>query len=114
MTSPSPLTAFYNGVSEPLASQSVAALLPQSQAIFRTPSSTPAWPDSTFDGRRAYIRCSQDAVFPVSLQDQIMKDSKVDWIVHTVDTGHSPFLICPADLASHITALADSFQSAEC
>ena len=45
------------------------------------------------------------------MQDEMLKASGVDWIVNTLDSSHSPFLSCPAELADCLMGLADKFGS---
>ena len=56
------------------------------------------WSTSAYKGRMAYIRCAQDVVIPVADQDSMLQKSGSDWITHTMEAGHSPFLSCPAAL----------------
>ena len=96
-------------VPEPLASQAVAAMRPQSMNALMSPSPASAWADAAYSGRCAYVCCPQDAAIPVFAQDLMLKMSGVDWIIHTMDTGHSPFLSCPADLVNLAVKLASEF-----
>ena len=104
-----PVSVMCQDVSAPLALQAVAAMRPQSMNAFMSPSPAPAWADAAYTGRCAYIRCTQDAAIPVFAQDLMLKMSGVDWIIHTMETGHSPFLSCPAELANFLIKLASNF-----
>ena len=69
------------------------------------------WAASPYKGHMAFIRCSQDAQMPVDFQDMSMKQSGGDWIVHSMDAGHSPFLSRPIELAEVIMRFATDFAS---
>lgn len=101
-----PISVMCQDVSAPLALQTVAAMRPQSMNALMSPSPAPAWAEAAYTGRCAYVRCTQDAAIFVSAQDLMLKMSGVDWIIHTMDTGHSPFLSCPAELANFLINLA--------
>lgn len=74
-----------------------------------SPSPPSAWADPGYSGRRAYIRCSQDATIPVFAQDLMVKYSGVEWVIKDFDTSHSPYLSRPAELAECLVGLAEDF-----
>ena len=69
------------------------------------------WAASAYKGHMAYIRCTQDQLNSVEYQDMNLKHTGGDWIVHSMDSGHSPFLSCPAELAKIIVSLAEKLTS---
>lgn len=71
-----------------------------------------AWPDSVYDGRRAYIKCGQDKAIPVFAQDMMVKFSGVSW--HELlleDAGHSPFLTHTEAVAKFVDELANDWTT---
>ncbi|KAL9070562.1 MAG: hypothetical protein Q9157_005766 [Trypethelium eluteriae] len=65
-----------------------------------------------FDGRRAYIRCTEDAALLPARQDALMEESGVKWIVKEVAAGHSPFFSKPKVLVQALHELVDEFERA--
>lgn len=100
------MTVFYADVAEPLASRSAASLLPHSKAALMTPGGSPAWKEEAYKDCCAYIRCMDDAALRITDQDSMLEASGIAWTVHTLGTSHSPFLSCPADLATCLTSLS--------
>lgn len=104
MTVLDPESVFYGDVQEAVASEAVAALLPHSKLAFTSECGMPAWAEPSYSGRSAYIRCSDDKAIPMAVQDSLLSASGVAWEVHTVASGRSPFLSCPADVAEYIVS----------
>jgi len=94
-----------------LASEAAAALRPMAIRASADISSglVTDWAKSAYKGHMAYIRCTKDACLPLAFQDLMLKESGGDWIIHSMDAGHSPFLSCPAELAKIIVSLAEAF-----
>ena len=67
-----------------------------------TPSFVPAWPDSVYNGRRAYLIALKDNAIPAIAQQMMVKHSGVEWDVKEMDTGHSPFMSHPQEVAEWI------------
>jgi len=76
-----------------------AAMTPHSLKAFETPQTAPAWAESAFDGRRAYIRTINDQCNPVFLQDMWIEKSGVKWEIVNMESGHCPFITQPEQLA---------------
>jgi pimeloyl-ACP methyl ester carboxylesterase len=53
---------------------------------------------------RAYIHCARDVALPLFLQQMMVAATPCDPVL-TLNTGHSPFLSAPADLAEALAAL---------
>ena len=101
---------FYNDVSPQLASQAIIQLKNQSRNALETPSGPPAWSDSFYNGRRAYVVCTEDQALPPIGQQLMIQHSGVKWDVANIPTGHSPFLSQPGSLAAYIVAEVVKFQ----
>jgi hypothetical protein len=67
-----------------------------------SPSGPPAWPDSVYDGKRAYIQTALDNTIPFVAQDAMVTYSGVKWDVKKLNTGHSPFLSQPQAVADFV------------
>jgi hypothetical protein len=67
------------------------------------------WAKSVYKGHMAYIRCTKNARVLVAFWDLMLKKSRGDWIIHSMNAGHSPFLRYPAELAQIIVSLAEEF-----
>ena len=65
-----------------------------------------------FDGRRGYIRCSEDAALLPPVQDALIEGSGVKWIVKEVPAGHSPFMAKPKELVQVLSELVEEFGKA--
>ncbi len=68
------------------------------------------WTDPNYIGHLGYIRCADDATISASVQDTMMKDSGVEWMVREYETGHSPFLSVPDQVAETLDELRDIFN----
>ena len=67
-------------------------MLPHAMLAFTSPSSAPAWAEPAFEGRRGYIRCTEDQCLPATLQDSFVESSGVTWDVRDVKASHSAFI----------------------
>jgi hypothetical protein len=76
---------------------------------FSTPSGPPAWPDSVYDGKRAFIQTEQDNSFPFVAQEGLLAYTGVAWDVLKLNAGHSPFLSHPQELADFLIAKANKY-----
>ena len=87
-----PEAVFYNGVDPELAAQAVARLGLQSTSSVTQPLSRAAWRELP----STYVVCTQDQAIPVPAQQAM--SGHAGTVLH-LDTGHSPFLAAPAELA---------------
>ena len=116
MTVRDPIPLFFNDVSEESALRAAAKLLPHCMAIFTQDTSTPApaWADQAFRHRCAYIRCSNDACVPVMVQDHMVQATGIEWHMHTIESGHDPFLqyeATSAEAAECLLSIASRFRA---
>ena len=102
-----PKHIFYSGVPEPLASDTAASLQAHSVLSFREGGGLPGFADAAYDGRRAFVRTTRDACFPLDYQDANIKGSGVEWSITSMATCHCPFLSAPKELAGHRIGLAE-------
>lgn len=94
------METLYNDVDVSRKQQLEQAMIPHAVAAFETPAPRPAWAESTFDGRRAYIRTLRDQCIPPFVQDLWIQKSGVSWDTIDVDASHCPFISRVGDLAN--------------
>ncbi|KAG8423084.1 hypothetical protein J3458_000004 [Metarhizium acridum] len=70
------------------------------------------WRESGYDGRRGYIRLTEDNAIPLSYQDYLISRSGVNWSVKTLNASHSPFLSMPDATAELVQELIQEFLAA--
>lgn len=61
---------------------------------------------------RAYVECLRDQAITIDAQRKMIERVGCDRVV-TLDTGHSPFLSAPADLADHLAEIAAHWADQE-
>jgi len=86
-----------------------AAMIPHALAAFETPAPAPAWAESAFDGRRAYIRTLDDQCNPLFIQDIWLEKSGVSWDIADLKTSHCPFISCPEEVVSNTLSFIDKW-----
>jgi pimeloyl-ACP methyl ester carboxylesterase len=94
-----PEEVFYNGVSPELTARSVARLGRQSRASVEQPLTNVAW----MAVPSTYVVCAQDQAIPVFAQEAMSKRAGE---VQRLETGHSPFLSHPDELAGLLRSIA--------
>ncbi|RAK95488.1 esterase/lipase family protein [Aspergillus ibericus CBS 121593] len=99
----------YNDCDRALEAELNAFMQPHALRAFEMPATAPAWAESAFDGRRAYVRTLEDCCNPSSLQDAWLEKSKVEWDVVDFQTGHMPFVSQPRALAEQIVRFVEGF-----
>lgn len=109
VTADKALSTFYQDVPSSLASEAIAQLLPHSINSFITPTGPTAWDNPAYNNHRAYIRTLQDVPIPLEAQNAMLAGSGVEWDVRDFDTGHSPFLVKPGELAATLIELAKAW-----
>ncbi|PYH49851.1 alpha/beta fold hydrolase [Aspergillus saccharolyticus JOP 1030-1] len=103
------MEVLYNDCDRALAPELDPMMQPHALRAFETPATAPAWAESAFDGRRAYVRTLDDCCNPASLQDLWLAKSKVEWEVVDFKTGHMPFVSQPQALAEQIIKFVEGF-----
>lgn len=87
-----PVEVLYNGVDPQRAAAAAASLRPQSLASVTQPLTRAVWHDVP----SSYIVCEQDRAIPAAFQRSMARQADR---VRLLDSGHSPFLSHPAELA---------------
>jgi pimeloyl-ACP methyl ester carboxylesterase len=87
---------------EPARAKTAAARLrPQGQRTAQEPNPLKEWPDV----RSAYVLCTQDRMFDIEFASEMAR-GRLGVEPATIDTGHSPFLSQPLELATLLDRLA--------
>lgn len=101
---------------EPSIAQAHAAeIVPHATLAFKSPSPTPAWTDAAaFQGRLAYLICTEDRAVPKFGQEAMMQGTGQDWIVKELQGSHNaPFLSNKTQEAvDAVDSFVDAFFSA--
>ncbi|GCB17156.1 pyrethroid hydrolase [Aspergillus awamori] len=105
------MDVLYNDCDRSLQPELDRLMQPHALRAFETAATAPAWAESAFDGRRAYVRTLDDCCNPSSLQDMWLEKSKVEWEVVDFKTGHMPFVSQPQALAEQVTKFIDGFMA---
>ncbi|MCJ1393890.1 hypothetical protein MMC18_006766 [Xylographa bjoerkii] len=105
-----PKAVFYNDVLDPVVELAISQLKPESENVLSTPTSTQAWGDAYYNGRRAYVNTLLDQCIPSVVQEGMLAGSAVTWDVHHFNTSHSPFLSQPEQLSQTLISLAQKWQ----
>jgi pimeloyl-ACP methyl ester carboxylesterase len=96
------VAVFLNDVEPALAAESADHVGPPGGGIFSSPLAIDAWPDvptRALAGRR-------DRFFPLEFQRRVARE-RLQLELDEIDSGHSPMLACPAELAARLIAYAD-------
>lgn len=104
-----PKYTFYNDVPEPLATEVAEKVQGQSMKSMNTASSQVYYANTAYDGRRVYLRTSEDQALPPFAQDAFVANSTAAWDVKQLQMSHSPFMRQPKALAALLAELADHF-----
>ncbi|KAB8222324.1 Alpha/Beta hydrolase protein [Aspergillus novoparasiticus] len=105
------MEVLYNDCDRALEPELDQLMQPHALRAFETPATAPAWAESAFDGRRAYVRTLNDCCNPSSLQDLWLEKSQVEWEVVDFKTGHMPFVSQPRALGEQIIKFIDGFMA---
>lgn len=115
MTVIEPIPHFYGLVSESVAANAASLLKAHAIIAMQTPSPRPAWQEPEYNAsdslpcRRAFIRCLRDETIHVELQDKLIEDSGVDWVVKDLDSDHSPWLCMEAEFLAVLKDVVEGF-----
>ncbi|KAF2873871.1 prolyl aminopeptidase-like protein [Massariosphaeria phaeospora] len=104
------METLYGDADPALAPKLEDAMVPHALAAFETPATKPAWAESAFDGRRAYIRTLDDQCNPLFLQDMWIQKSGVEWTTADLKSSHCPFISKVEDVAAITIELIKKWQ----
>lgn len=105
------MEVLYNDCDPVRAAELSNAMVPHAYSAFETKSTAPAWADTGFDGRRAYVRTLDDCCNPVAVQDLWRERTGVHWDVAELKTGHMPFVSQPEALAAEVVKFIKGFAA---
>ncbi|KAK4233417.1 hypothetical protein C8A03DRAFT_19516 [Achaetomium macrosporum] len=101
-SSSDPAPIFYNDVqNQTLVAQAVAALRPEPVKTLQQPSRYAPWTESF---NVAFIHTSLDRAINISTQNAVSSQFPAGSFMATINTGHSPFLSQPKELADNLIA----------
>lgn len=106
-----PTEVFYHDVPSGKASAAVDNLKIHSQAALSSPSPPSAWGSEVYNNRRGYIRATDDRTILPIAQEMMVKFSGVEWNIREINTGHSPFLTRPQELADIVFDMIATFDA---
>lgn len=110
-----PIPFFYNLTTESIAAYATSLLKPHAIISMQAPSPRPAWQEAEYDAseshpcRRAFIRCSRDESVCLELQNRMIKDSGVNWLLRDLDSDHSPWLSREAEFVAVLKDVINEF-----
>ncbi|KAL8880490.1 MAG: hypothetical protein Q9192_008003 [Flavoplaca navasiana] len=104
------IQAFFHDVDEHTASRLATALVPHAMLALESPAPPPAWAETAYEGKRAYLKCTLDRALPPAIQDKFVKDSGMTWDVGDVDAGHEPHLSQLEKVYETIIGCVEAFQ----
>lgn len=110
-----PIPFFYSLSAESVAAHAASLLKPHAIIAMQTPSPRPAWQEPEYDAseshpcRRAFIRCSRDESVGLELQNKMLIDSGVNWVLRDLDSDHSPWLCREAEFLAVLKDVINEF-----
>ncbi|KAL9120726.1 MAG: hypothetical protein Q9187_002714 [Circinaria calcarea] len=97
-----------------VAKKNAANLEPHATLAFKSPSPAPAWADPDFEGRLAYIVCTEDEAIVKAGQEAMMQYSGQHFMVKELQGSHmAPFLLKSRQTAEMVTGFIKSFRQAD-
>ncbi|KAL8879296.1 MAG: hypothetical protein Q9198_003064 [Flavoplaca austrocitrina] len=103
------IATFVHDIDEHTASRLATALVPQALLALESPAPPPAWAETAYEGKRAYLKCALDRALPPFIQDKFVKDSGVSWDMRDVDAGHEPHLSQLEKVCEMILGFVEAF-----
>ena len=70
---------------------------PSLQAVY-SPVPRASWDAPAYAGRVAFVKTLRDLAVPTALQEVMIAESGVEWMVREVDASHSPQLARPREM----------------
>lgn len=104
------IETFYNDINPETAKSLADSLLPQATLAYESPASAQAWAEPAFEGKLAFLKCTQDQALPLLLQDMFVERSGVKWTVGSIDAGHSAWASKPKEVAGLVEGFVGTFS----
>ena len=102
---------FLLDVPTPEDQQAIDMLKHQAYNFMTTKTPAQAWQLPYFNGRRAYLKCTEDQAIPLEAQDAMVQYSGVEWDVGELKASHSPHLSQPEGVVDFVVKMADKFAA---
>ena len=107
-----PAEVFSADAAPAVAQAYVSQILPHALLAFKSPAPRPAWSDPGFDGRLAYLSCTEDRAIPKFAQEAMMQGTGKKWVVKELEGSHSaPFLIKISDAVQALEGFVRIFEA---
>lgn len=88
-----PLAILFADIEPTIAKENVSQLVPHALLAFKSPAPAPAWSDPGFEGRLAYLECTDDLAITPFGQEAMMHETGMEWVVKEMEGSHNcPFL----------------------
>lgn len=105
-----PLTILSADVDPIVAKENASQLVPHALLAFKSPAPVPAWTDPGFEGRLAYLVCTDDLAIPRFGQEAMMQGTGMDWVVREIVGSHNaPFLKKTEEAVGAVDAFVGEF-----
>ena len=105
-----PLTILSADIDPIVAKENAAQLIPHALLAFKSPAPAPAWAEPGFEGRLAYLVCTEDQAILEFAQEAMMQGTGKDWVVREMVGSHNvAFLKKIDEAAAAVDAFVDGF-----
>lgn len=104
------IETLFNDVDKETASRLSASLVPHAILAFESPAPKQAWAEPAYEGKRAFLRYSQDHALPVAVQDMFVQRSGLTWHVKDVDAGHEAHISQLTEICEAVIGFAVTFE----
>ena len=105
-----PLANLSADIDPVIAKENASQLVPHALLAFKSPAPAPAWTDPGFEGRLAYLVCTDDVAIPRFGQEAMMQGTGMEWAVREMVGSHNcPFLKKTEEAAEAVDAFVAGF-----
>jgi hypothetical protein len=88
-----------------------SSAMTQGMTSFASPVPRVSWDSDDYKGRLAFVRTVNDAAGPLIIQQMMIDETGVEWIIRDMGGGHSPQISHPERLASILVDLTKTCES---
>lgn len=104
------LAIFSADIDPTVAKENASKIVPHALLAFKSPAPAPAWTEPGFEGRLAYLVCTDDLAVPKFGQEAMMQGTGKRWVVKEMVGGHNtPFLKKTQEAAGLVDAFVGGF-----
>ncbi|KAL6718755.1 hypothetical protein ACLMJK_002989 [Lecanora helva] len=109
-----PMNTLSADIDPAAAKASASNLLPHALLAFKSPAPAPAWTEPGWEGRLAYLVCTEDRAIPKAGQEAMVQGTGMTWLMKEMNGSHNyPFLKEPGKTCSIVEGLAEEFLKIE-